>query len=119
MEFRLGFKIERKINLYFEEVIEDLVKSGEISMVTHNDSLKPYSIPAEFLFVNLERILVNDFKLPWRQSFIMGVYNLIRKFCLTDVKALGLDSSRLVEEKVPIFIELELKSRITRIHHAQ
>jgi KUP system potassium uptake protein len=119
VEFRLGFKIERKINLYFKEVIEDLVKSGEISMVTQYDSLKPYSIPAEFLFVNLERILINDFKLPWRQSFIMGVYNFIRKVCLTDVKALGLDSSRLIEEKVPILIEQELKSRIARIHHGQ
>ena len=119
VEFRLGFKIERKINLYFKEVIEDLVKSKEISMVTQYDSLKPYSIPAEFLFVNLERILINDFKLPWHQSFIMSLYNFIRKVCLTDVKALGLDSSRLIEEKVPIMIEQELKSRIARIHHTQ
>ena len=115
VEFRLGFKIERKINLYFREVIEDLVKTGEISMVSQYESLKAHSIPADFLYVNLERILTNDYKLPPRQSFIMGIYNFIRRVCLTDVKALGLDSSCVIEEKVPIIIEQNLKERIVRI----
>ena len=115
VEFRLGFKIERKINLYFREVIEDLVKTGEISMVSQYESLKAHSIPADFLYVNLERILTNDYKLPPRQSFIMGIYNFIRRVCLTDVKALGLDSSCVIEEKVPIIIEQNLKERISRI----
>ncbi|MEI6142179.1 MAG: KUP/HAK/KT family potassium transporter [Mariniphaga sp.] len=115
VEFRLGFKIERKINLYFREVIEDLVKTGEISMVSQYESLKAHSIPADFLYVNLERILTNDYKLPPRQSFIMGIYNFTRRVCLTDVKALGLDSSCVIEEKVPIIIEQNLKERIVRI----
>ena len=115
VEFRLGFKIERKINLYFKEVVEDLVKSKEISMVSQYESLKSHAIPADFLYVNLERILTNDYKLPPRQSFIMGIYNFTRRVCLTDVKALGLDSSCVIEEKVPIIIEQNLKERISRI----
>ena len=115
VEFRLGFKIERKINLYFKEVVEDLVKSKEISMVSQYESLKAHAIPADFLYVNLERILTNDYKLPPRQSFIMGIYNFTRRVCLTDVKALGLDSSCVIEEKVPIIIEQNLKERISRI----
>lgn len=114
VDFRLGFKIERKINLYFREVIEDLVKSGEFSMVSQYESLKAHSIPADFLYVNLERVLISDYKLPPRQSFIMGIYNFIRRISLTDVKALGLDSSNVIEEKVPIVIDQRLKNRITR-----
>ncbi|MEI7525383.1 MAG: KUP/HAK/KT family potassium transporter [Mariniphaga sp.] len=117
VDFRLGFKIERKINLYFREVIEDLVKSGEISMVSQYDSLKAHNIPADCLYVNLDRILISDYKLPLQQGFIMGLHNFIRKISINDVKALGLDSSNVIEEKVPIVIEQQLKKRIIRVEY--
>ena len=116
VDFRLGFKIERKINLYFREVIEDMVKSDEISMVSHYESLKAHNIPADCLYVNLDRILISDYKLPLNQSFIMGLHNFIRKISINDVKALGLDSSNVTEEKVPIVIEQQLKKRILRVN---
>jgi len=115
VDFRLGFKIERKINLYFKEIIDDLVKSGEISMVSQYDSLKSHNIPADCLYVNLDRILISDYQLPLQQSFIMALHNFIRKVSINDVKALGLDSSNVIEEKVPIVIEQQLKKRIVRV----
>ncbi len=117
VDFRLGFKIQRKINLYFREVVEDLVKSGEISMVSQYDSLKKHSIPADFLFVNLDRIMTHDYNLPPLKTFIMGLHNVIRGFSLNDVKSLGLDTSNVIEEKVPIVIEQAVKKRITRVNH--
>ena len=116
VDFRLGFKIERKINLYFREVIEDLVKNNEISMVSQYESLKAHSIPADFLFVNLDRILISDYKLPPLRIFIMGVHNFVKRLGITDVKALGLDTSNVIEEKVPIVIDQKLKNRIVRIN---
>lgn len=116
IDFRLGFKIERKINLYFREVVEDLVRSGEISMVSQYDSLKKHSIPADFLFVNLDRIMTHDYKLPPLKAFIMGLHNAIRGFSLNDVKSLGLDTSNVIEEKVPIVIEQSIKKRISRVN---
>lgn len=116
VDFRLGFKIERKINLYFREVIEDLVKSGEISMVSQYESLKKHSIPADFLFVNLDRIMTHDYKLPPVKSFIMSLHNAIRRYSLNDVKSLGLDTSNVIEEKVPIVIEQSVKRRIARVN---
>lgn len=116
VDFRLGFKIERKINLYFREVIEDLVKSGEISMVSQYESLKKHSIPADFLFVNLDRIMTHDYKLQPVKSFIMSLHNAIRRYSLNDVKSLGLDTSNVIEEKVPIVIEQSVKRRIARVN---
>ena len=114
VDFRLGFKIERKINLYFREVIEDMVKSGEISMVSQYESLKKHSIPADFLFINLDRILTQDYKLPPMKSFTMKLHNAIRRLSLNDVKSLGLDTSNVIEEKVPIVIEQPVKKRIVK-----
>lgn len=116
VEFRLGFKIERKINLYFREVLDDMVQSGEISMVSQYESLKAHSIPADFLFVNLDRVLTSDYKLPPLKIFIMGLHNFVRRIGITDVKALGLDASNVIEEKVPILIGQQIKKRIKRIH---
>jgi len=116
VDFRLGFKIERKINLYFKEVIEDLVKSGEVSMVSQYESLKGHSIPADFLYVNLDRILISDYKLPPLKIFIMTLHNFVRRISINDVKALGLDSSNVIEEKVPIVIDQQIKKRIVRVN---
>ncbi len=116
IDFRLGFKIERKINLYFREVIEDMVKSGEISMVSQYESLKSHAIPADFLYVNLDRILISDYKLPPLKIFIMGLHNFVRRMSINDVKALGLDSANVIEEKVPIVIGQQIKMRILRVH---
>jgi KUP system potassium uptake protein len=117
VDFRLGFKIERKINLYFREVVEDLVKSGEISMVSQYESLKKHAIPADFLFVNLDRIMTHDYKLPPLKAFIMGLHNAIRGLSLNDVKSLGLDTSTVIEEKVPIVIDQAVKRRISRVNY--
>jgi len=116
VDFRLGFKIERKINLYFREVIDDMVRSGEISMVSQYESLKSHSIPADFLYVNLDRILISDYKLPPLKIFIMTLHNFVRRMSINDVKALGLDSSNVIEEKVPIVIDQKIKNRITRVN---
>jgi len=115
VEFHLGFKIERRINVYFKQVLEDLEKSHEISMVSHYKSLKRHSIPADFLFVNLDRVMINDYKLPGLKRFTMGMHNLIRRMGINDVKAFGLDTSNVIEEKIPIVIAREEKKRISRI----
>lgn len=115
VEFHLGFKVERRINVYFKQVLEDLEKTHEISMVSHYKSLKRHSIPADFLFVNLDRVLINDYRLPPVKRFTMMVHNFIRRMGINDVKAFGLDTSNVIEEKIPIVIAREEKKRIKRI----
>jgi len=45
----------------------------------------------------------------------MGMHNLIRGLGINDVKAYGLDTSNVIEEKIPIVIAREEKKRIRRI----
>jgi KUP system potassium uptake protein len=116
IDFRLGFKVERRINLYFHEVLEDLVKSGEINLLSPYDCLKKHEIPADFLFVNLDRVLTNDYKLPPNENFIMSIHNSLQGMSINDVKALNLDTSAVIEEKVPIIIEQRIKGRIARTY---
>ena len=115
IDFHLGFKIEPRINLYFKEVLKDMVASGEIKLSSSYESLKKHHLPADFLFVNLDRIMTQDYKLsPW-ETMVMGLHAFTRLFSINDVKALGLDSSSVIEEKVPISIERPLNRKIKRI----
>ena len=72
VDFHIGFKVDPKINLYFREVLEDLVKSGEIKLESSFDSLKKYGFPADFKFVLLDRIMLRDFKLIKYREFHSG-----------------------------------------------
>ncbi len=115
IDFHLGFKIEPRLNLFFKEVLKDMVANGEIKLTSSYESLKKHHFPADFLFVNLDRIMTQDYKLsPW-ETMIMGLHALTRLLSINDVKALGLDTSCVIEEKVPISIERPLTRKIQRI----
>jgi KUP system potassium uptake protein len=116
VDFHLGFKVEPRINLYFKEVLKDMVASGEIKLSSSFDSLKKHHFPADFLFVNLDRVMTQDYKLsPW-ETMIMGLHAFTRVLSINDVKALGLDTSCVIEEKVPISMERPLNRKIRRIN---
>jgi KUP system potassium uptake protein len=114
VDLRLGFKIERRINLYFKEVLEDLVTSKEIDLTSRYKSLSHHHIMSDFIFVNLDRVMSPDNKLtPW-ENFTMALHSITRRFSINDVKALGLDTSNVIEEKVPIAFEQMVTKRIQR-----
>ncbi|HET9570694.1 MAG TPA: KUP/HAK/KT family potassium transporter [Bacteroidales bacterium] len=114
IDFKLGFKIERRINLYFREVIEDMVRRGEFSLQSPFESLRQFDITSNFLFVNLDRVLTVDYKLHGWERFVMNLHNVLRSISSNDVKALGLDTSSTIEEKIPILLPYTEKERIRR-----
>ena len=48
VDFHIGFKMDTKINLYFREILEDLVKSGEIKLESGYDSTEEIWIAGRF-----------------------------------------------------------------------
>lgn len=117
VDFHIGFKVDPKINLYFREILEDLVKSGEITLESSYDSLKKHGIPADFKFVLIERIMLRDFKLTNMENLILTVRGLVRHISITDVKALQLDSANTTVEQVPIILKHTIEKRIMPVHN--
>jgi KUP system potassium uptake protein len=114
IDFHLGFKIDPKINLYFREAVEDMVKSGEIKLESSYDSMKKHGFPADFRFILIDRIMIRDFRLSNKDSFILAIRNLVRILGIPEDRAFHLDVTRTVVEKVPITIDQPLKKRIER-----
>ena len=115
LDFHIGFKVDTKINLYFREVLEDLVKSGEINIDSGYDSMKKYGLPGDFKYVLIERIMLRDFRLSSTDSFIMALHRLIGHLSIPEVKALELDSTNTIVEQVPIIVNQPLEKRITSV----
>jgi KUP system potassium uptake protein len=119
VDFEIGFKVDPKINLYFREVIEDLVREGEIKLESGYDSLRKYNVPGDFKFVNIERIMPRDFKLSNRENLILVFYRIAIRLNNNDVKFLQLDSTNTIIEQVPILIDQPSHMRIKRMNTSE
>lgn len=115
VDFLLGFKVEPKINLYFREVLEDMVETGQIKLESSFESLKKHSLPADFMYVLIDRVMPRDYKLSSIENLTLSLHSVSRLFCISDVRALELDSSNTIEEQVPITIDQTIDFRIKRI----
>jgi KUP system potassium uptake protein len=115
IDFHIGFKVEPKINLYFKEVIEDLVESGEIRLSSSYDSLKKHDYEGDFKFILIDRIMSRDYTLSNWENFILSLNSLVRKLSLTDIRTLNLDSTNTIIEQVPITIDQPVAYRINRV----
>jgi KUP system potassium uptake protein len=105
LDFKLGFKVQPRINLFFRQVVDEMVSHGEIDLTSPYHSLKKYNITGDFRFVLIDRIQNFDFDFSPVDQFIMDQYFLLKRMGISDVKFYGLDSSNVVEETVPLQAE--------------
>jgi KUP system potassium uptake protein len=112
VDFHIGFKVDPKVNLYFKEIVEDLVASGEVNLESSYDSLKKHGLPGDFKFVLIERIMLHDFKLSKTDNFILSLRSLVRYISIPEVRALQLDASNTIVEQVPIIVNRPVERRI-------
>ncbi|MBA9079399.1 MULTISPECIES: KUP/HAK/KT family potassium transporter [Rufibacter] len=113
IDFRLGFRVEQRINLFFRKVVEDLVQNGEVDITSRYSSLNKQNVIGDFRFVVLEKFLSYENDLPFWENTIMQSYFNIKQFTASEGKWFGLDTSSVKVEKVPLIIkparEVELK----------
>jgi KUP system potassium uptake protein len=116
VEFRLGFKVEQKINFYFRKVVEELMKNGEVDVTSRYSSLSKQNITGDFRFVVLKRHLSNENDLSLYERLIMDGYFMLDKLSLSEEKAFGLDTSSVIVEKVPMVIAPVKDFKFNRVY---
>ena len=102
IDFRLGFRVEQRVNLLYRKVIEELVKNGEVDITSQYRSLNKHKIAGDFRFVILEKHLSKFSKLSFYERTIMHYYFVLKKLSLSEERSFGLDSSYVDVEKVPL-----------------
>jgi KUP system potassium uptake protein len=102
IDFKLGFRVEQKVNLLYRKVVEELVKNGEVDITSQYTSLKKHKIAGDFRFVLLEKHLSKFTSLSLYERSILEYYFVLNKLSLSLEKGFGLDSSYVNVEKVPL-----------------
>lgn len=102
IDFKLGFRVEQKVNLLYRKVVEELVKNGEVDITSQYTSLKKHKIAGDFRFVLLEKHLSKFTSLSFYEQSILYYYFILKRLSLSEERGFGLDSSYVDVEKVPL-----------------
>lgn len=115
VEFRLGFRVEPRINLMFRKVVEDLVANKEVNITSRYESLERSNIVGDFQFIVLEKYLSQDNDLPIMERFIMKLYFWLKEISLSEERGFGLDVSNVTIEKFPLIVAPVTNMKLKRI----
>jgi KUP system potassium uptake protein len=116
VEFRLGFRVEQKINFYFRKVVEELMRNHEVDVTSRYASLSKMNVTGDFRFVVLKRHLSYENELSIMEELVMDAYAVLDSMSLTEEKAFGLDTSSVTVEKVPLVIAPVKEFKLKRVY---
>ncbi len=117
IEFRLGFRVEQRINLMFRKVVEDMVTNKEVNITSRYVSLQKNKIAGDWQFIVMEKFLSHDNDLPLSDRLIMRFYFMLKKISLSEEKGFGLDSSYVTIEKYPLIVAPVTNLNLRRVEH--
>ncbi len=102
--FRLGFRVEQRMNLFLRKVVEDLIESGELT-VQARYHFSPTDLPTgDFKFVIIQEFLSHENDLPVLEQIIMSIYLGVKSITASPQNWFGLDSDSVVIEKAPLVL---------------
>jgi KUP system potassium uptake protein len=113
VNIRIGFRIQPRSEMFFKEIVQQLVQNRELKLHIRPDGSSKYNAEPDFKFVIIEKFISveNDFSL--KESLMLNSYFLLKSFGQSDEKAFGLDKSDVVVEYIPLVYRksrhLELK----------
>ena len=106
----IGFRIEPRVSLYLRQVVEDLVDDKKVDLTSTYSSLRKNGISGDFRFIIIHRVYYPESSDNRQQNLLMSIYALICKIGIDEPKALGLDTSMVTVERVPLIINQRNKS---------
>ncbi len=113
IDFRLGFRVEPRINLMFRKVVQDLVANNEVNVVSRYESLANTNTVGDFQFMVMEKYISEDNELPFFERLIMKLHFWLKDISLSEERGFGLDPSNVTVEKFPLMVgnvpDLKLK----------
>lgn len=117
VEFRLGFRVEQRINLMFRKVVEELVNNKEVNITSRYESLEKNNVVGDFQFIVLEKYLSQDNELPFFERIVMKLYFWLKEISLGEERGFGLDPSNVTIEKFPLIVAPVSQLNLKRVYY--
>ncbi len=115
IEFRLGFKVEQRVQLMFKKVVEDLVANKEVNILSRYESLGKKNVKGDFRFIVIEKFLSRENELPMFDRIIMNGYFVLKHISISEERSFGLDPSDVTIEKFPLILSSTASINLKRV----
>ena len=115
VEFRLGFRVQPRLNLMFRKVVDDLMQNREVNVVSKYENADKDSLAGDFQFIVMEKYLSQDNELPFFERIVMKLHFWLKEISLSEEKGFGLDPSNVVVEKFPLIVSPVSNIRLKRV----
>lgn len=115
VDFRLGFRIEPRVNLMFRKVVEELVANKEVNIISRYESLANTGTVGDFQFMVMEKYLSQDNELPFFERVIMKFHFWLKEHSLSEEKGFGLDLANVTVEKFPLIVAPVTNLKLKRV----
>jgi KUP system potassium uptake protein len=115
IDFRLGFRVEPRINLMFRKVVEDLVANKEVNIISRYESLASSNTVGDFQFMVMEKYLSQDNELPFIERVIMKLHFWLKELSLSEERGFGLDVANVTVEKFPLIVAPVTNLKMRRV----
>ncbi len=112
INLHLGFRVQPYVNLYLRQVIEDQVEKGSFALESGYDSLRLHHVAGNFIFVFIKRVYAEFNVFTPKARFIMTIYNLVYHLKQSAPKAMGLSTSNVFVETVPLVVRTRKVERV-------
>lgn len=114
IEFNLGFRIEPRIDYYFRQVANELVKSGEVDLSTRHEQCYQDSAIGDYKFLVMESFLSYENDMPFWKNILMKSYFNLKYLGVKESINFGLDPSNITVEKYPVVVSSFQHPPLTR-----
>ena len=108
---RIGFRVQPYMTLYLRQILEEMVGEGKFDLASGYPSLRKWKIAGDFRFIVIHRIYYPASSDHKGDNVIMNLYSIFKHLGISEEKALGLDTSNTVVEKVPLIIKSNINAR--------
>lgn len=115
VEFRLGFRMQPRLNLMFKKVVEDLVANREVNITSRYESQQKNNLVGDFQFIVMEKFLSQENELPFVENLIMRLYFWLKELSVSEERSFGLEQSNVAVEKFPLIVAPFTKLKLNRI----
>lgn len=105
ISFKLGFRIEPRIDYYFRQVVSEMIQNGEVDVSQRCEYSYQQTAIGDFKFIIMDSFLSFDNDMPAWKRFIMKSYYNLKHLSVRESINFGLDKSNLIEEKYPVIVQ--------------
>lgn len=113
----IGFRIQPKTELYFKQIIEDLIEKKELNLHLKLDGSTRYHPGIDYRFIVIEKYLSIENEFSLKEGFILNTYFTLKDWAQRDENAFGLDKTSVNVEEVPLVYNPVKKVTLLRNNH--